>query len=247
MSEKSFFIGWESDVPKDTRKGLRSRVGFMAVIATILSVGISFLQNNIGSEPHPIGDVQEYKGVLISDPLPMLVSSESVDEHRILLLVNPFKEGISSQGVEQFHLKQVKVVASIIHSDTGAMLEVVPDGITLESGIKVTQPHFTDRVPVVLRGEIVDSKCYLGMMNPGRFKPHRACAIQCVSGGIPPLLVVHSETEMFTQIVLVGPDGEAINDLVMDYIAEPVEVSGDLITIGDQKVMYVDTDSIKRL
>jgi hypothetical protein len=41
-----------------------------------------------------------------------------------------------------------------------------------------------------LIGEIVDSKCYLGVMNPGALIPHRACAIRCISGGIPPVLLV---------------------------------------------------------
>ena len=39
-------------------------------------------------------------------------------------------------------------------------------------------------------GEIVDSKCFLGVMNPGRLTPHRACAIRCISGGVPPVLLV---------------------------------------------------------
>ena len=40
-----------------------------------------------------------------------------------------------------------------------------------------------------LRGEIVDSKCYLGAMKPGDQKTHKACATLCIRGGIPPVLV----------------------------------------------------------
>ena len=31
--------------------------------------------------------------------------------------------------------------------------------------------------------------CFLGVMKPGRSKPHRACAVRCISGGIPPFKV----------------------------------------------------------
>jgi hypothetical protein len=42
-----------------------------------------------------------------------------------------------------------------------------------------------------LVGEIVDSKCYLGIMNPGETNPHRECAALCIGGGIPPLIIAH--------------------------------------------------------
>lgn len=41
-----------------------------------------------------------------------------------------------------------------------------------------------------LQGEIVDSKCYLGVMRPGNTKTHRACAVRCIAGGVPPVLLV---------------------------------------------------------
>src|SRR5262249_27089733 len=43
-----------------------------------------------------------------------------------------------------------------------------------------------------LRGEIVDSKCYLGAMKPGGGRTHRGCALLCLKGGVPPLFVSRS-------------------------------------------------------
>ena len=45
----------------------------------------------------------------------------------------------------------------------------------------------TDLDTFTLIGEIVDSKRYLGVMNPGNGKVHRDCAVRCLSGGIPPI------------------------------------------------------------
>jgi hypothetical protein len=37
----------------------------------------------------------------------------------------------------------------------------------------------SDRGPVELTGEIVDSKCFLGVMVPGSGKTHKECASLC--------------------------------------------------------------------
>jgi len=36
-----------------------------------------------------------------------------------------------------------------------------------------------------LRGEIIDPKCFFGVMKPGSGKTHKSCAARCLSGGIP--------------------------------------------------------------
>ena len=46
---------------------------------------------------------------------------------------------------------------------------------------------------------------------------------------------------------MVGTDGSAINEAVLPFVAEPVEVSGVLKEIGGRKVLYVDTENITRL
>jgi hypothetical protein len=85
-------------------------------------------------------------------------------------------------------------------------------------------------------------------MNPGRFKPPRACAIQCIKGGIPPpIIVARTPDGTLAHYVMVGTDGSAINEAVLPFVAEPVEVSGVLKEIGGRKVLYVDTENITRL
>jgi len=60
--------------------------------------------------------------------------------------------------------------------------------------IQAAEKNFGDDSPLpstslgtqTLVGEIVDSKCFLGVMNPGQLTTHRACAIRCISGGVRP-------------------------------------------------------------
>ena len=40
-----------------------------------------------------------------------------------------------------------------------------------------------------MAGEICDGKCETGAMRPGNGIAHRACAILCLAGGVPPVFV----------------------------------------------------------
>jgi hypothetical protein len=55
-----------------------------------------------------------------------------------------------------------------------------------------------------LRGEIVDTKCYLGVMTPGEDKVHRGCAVRCISRGVPPAFLVR-DASADSRILSFGP------------------------------------------
>ena len=101
--------------------------------------------------------------------------------------------------------------------------------------------------PVTLRGEIVDSKCYLGVMNPGESKTHRDCAVRCISGGAPPLFVARDRDGRSIQMLLVGDDGRSIHRDVLPWVAEPIEVSGRLASTGDLFVLHANPTAFRRL
>jgi hypothetical protein len=98
-----------------------------------------------------------------------------------------------------------------------------------------------------LRGEIVDSKCYLGVMNPGEFKTHKACAIRCISGGIPPVLVVRTPGAAPQHYLLVDGDGGAVNRRVLDHVAEPLEITGRVTREGESLVLWADPGAYRRV
>jgi hypothetical protein len=98
-----------------------------------------------------------------------------------------------------------------------------------------------------LRGEIVDSKCFLGAMRPGRGKPHRACATLCIRGGIPPVLRVETANGEYRHFLLTDEDGRAVNDRVLDVVAEPVEITGRVIRTGDMLVLQANPATIRHL
>ena len=97
-----------------------------------------------------------------------------------------------------------------------------------------------------LAGEIVDSKCFLGVMKPGELKTHRACATRCISGGVPPVLLVRKRDGTALYLVLIATDGGAVNDRVLDLVAEPVEITGEVLRYGDLLVLRSDPETYER-
>jgi hypothetical protein len=109
------------------------------------------------------------------------------------------------------------------------------------TGDRVAAGQASSGTPIRVRGEIVDSKCYGGVMNPGRGKVHRDCAVRCLSGGIPPVLVSENEAGDTTLYLLVDFDGSQLpREKFLDRVAEPVEIAGHLINRGDSKILAVD-------
>ena len=121
------------------------------------------------------------------------------------------------------------------------MIEVVPNSVQSTGGAG-DSPARIDLGAVTLRGEIVDSKCYLGVMNPGNGKVHRDCAARCISGGIPPAFVVKDASGISKTLLLAGSDRR-----VIDFVAEPVEVSGRLSRSGDLLILEANPSSIRRI
>jgi hypothetical protein len=49
-------------------------------------------------------------------------------------------------------------------------------------------------------------------MKPGFGKPHRSCAVRCISGGVPPILRIKDEKGETNYLMLIGSDDQAINE-----------------------------------
>lgn len=106
-------------------------------------------------------------------------------------------------------------------------------------------PHvFADQI--TLQGEIIDPKCYLGAMKPGGGKTHKACAMLCISGGVPPMLVTRDVNQRETFFLLVTAGGGVANELVLPFVGDPVEVSGQLERHGDLLTVQITAGGVRR-
>jgi hypothetical protein len=101
---------------------------------------------------------------------------------------------------------------------------------------------------VVLRGEIVDSKCFLGVMTPGQGKTHRACASLCLRGGLPAALLVDAGDGAMRLVLLVTRTGDPV-DAAAGAAAPgaPIEARGELARTRGWWTLRTDPASWRRL
>jgi hypothetical protein len=113
------------------------------------------------------------------------------------------------------------------------MLEVIPESLheTTQAPAGITSV-VTELGPIRLLGEIVDSKCYLGVMNPGSGKVHRDCAARCISGGAPPALVAQDAAGETQVLLHVGSDSRALNKEILSFVARTSGNPGEACSVG---------------
>jgi hypothetical protein len=188
------------------------------------------------------------EGHLIAEPYPILYVSDSESDVgvRAVLLVSSLKFGANERAAA-FSGKYVRAEGHFIALGGRAMFELV-DGERALSLIDAgtPAPRVESLGQFTLTGEIMDSKCFLGVMKPGYGKTHRSCAVRCISGGIPPIFVTRDEAGAATIYLLTDADHRAVNQAVLPYVADSVELSGTLERHGDLLVYSIDPRRIAR-
>jgi hypothetical protein len=219
------------------------------VLGLALLIGAALAASQRAWQPgsFELGRERRLRGIYANTPVPSLrVARPGADgEDSLWLLVRPGKHG-PDPAWRVLDGREVELTGTLIHRPEGTMVEVSSAvlrdlGAASEASASLPVGHAT------LRGEIVDSKCWLGVMNPGNLRTHRACATLCISGGIPPLFVARDESGRTAQLLLVGPSGEALNDAVLPWIARPVEIAGEVERCGDLLVLRAEPASIHPL
>ena len=125
------------------------------------------------------------------------------------------------------------------------MLELDPQAIRLGPDVP-SRDQAVSLGPIALTGEIVDSKCYLGVMNPGNGKVHRDCAARCISGGIPPSFLVKDDSGQSHVLLLSGSDGRKLGREVLSFVGEPIRIEGELGRVQGLFVFRADPGHFQR-
>ena len=103
-------------------------------------------------------------------------------------LVGPGKHGAAAL-VRGLDGRTVRLRGTLIEREGEKMLQLVPDEIETVGASSETKPSVPVRIRTVrVAGELVDSKCHLGVMKPGEGPLHRDCAVRCLLGAVPPMI-----------------------------------------------------------
>ena len=245
MRDDEFFIGWQASGPPGVMGFVKVRA-FALILGALLVAAVAMTsQRPFASSNFEFGVERPFEGRLEHVPYPVLSVDRPGSEEESHWLLTVF----GKRGADEFTLPldghRVALRGSLIHRDNAVMVELLPDSIK-DLGPGTPRQRSAATSVVTLDGEIVDSKCFLGLMKPGQLKPHRACATRCISGGVPPVLLVRDEQGPPTYYLLVDEDGSAVNDRVLDYVAEPVTITGQLEELGDLRILRANPEKYVR-
>ena len=71
-------------------------------------------------------------------------------------------------------------------------------------------------------------------------------AVRCISGGIPPGLLVRDRNGNLQAVLLAGADGRELPREILDYVAESVRVRGTLVRSAGFLILRADPFKITR-
>lgn len=241
-----FYVGY-LPLPKAIKRFIVPWLVGNIVLAVGIAVIVSQQHREPGDGTWDTGQVVVIEGLLTSDPYPVL----QTDSHTYILVEQGkigVQDRLKAEGIES---GPVTATGFLIEREGRHVLELdasidrplkVNDlpGMTLEATRENLGTH-------TLVGEIVDPKCYLGVMQPGDGKTHKTCATLCIKGGIPPMFLVRDAQGKTAAYLLTDAQGNAMPEAYHAYIADPVELTGRVLRDRDLLTLQADFDGIRRL
>ena len=243
-----FFIGYNWPPSTATSRVLKRAALGLSIGAAGLAGALAAGHRTLEGGNFEFGHVAEHAGVVVEQPVPMLRPDDGHEPWPLLVAVGKHGADGLVRGLEG---QGVAVQATRISRGDREMLEVrsVNAGLKprrhignhLEDGVEAgLQP----RGHVTLIGEIVDSKCFLGVMVPGEGTTHRGCAALCLRGGIPAALHVKRPDGAASLYLIAG--SAATRDQAIAWAGETVEMTGVVTLQGGWQVLTTEPGGWRR-
>jgi len=253
---EAFYIGWMEAAPKLFVRFIRKYLLIILPSIILLAVILGMSQKKFGTGNFEFGQLTEVTGIYFKKPVPMIKVVNGKDIWGNLSYISIPLVGYGKHGAEgamaaiekekniSLNQKQITLIGTLLYNDGKTILQVNKnDQPVVNISSKAVPPDLLPQKKDLgvfnVKGEIIDPKCYFGVMKPGEGKPHRDCAIRCILGGIPPMLAVKNDQGESNYYILLGANGEQLNQAVQDFIAEPVEINVRLVQYDDWIIAYI--------
>jgi len=225
-----FYIGYRKEAPPALARFVR----IVAVVITLTAIAIA---GGVGIFQEPGGDGTYYFGARdwfmaqmppdMANPA-LMRSDLSRRGYAPALLVGQGKHGPPNFLTNALG-QTVQFSGARIHRNGVEMVEVGPerDFSVLPPPSEI--PHSTIGAlrDVTIEGELIDTKCFLGVMKPGHGKVHRGCASLCLKGGVPPGLAIRDHHGS-TQVIVLNTGIADTPAIDPEWAGRIVRVSGSL-------------------
>jgi hypothetical protein len=264
MKNEEFYIGWIAKQPKGIAKFIRKYLIALTAIVLSIALLLGLFQKKFSTGNFEFGILTQVKGIYFDKPVPNIRVVTGKDIWGIESFVTIPLIGYGKHGAEgtigdieqekriSLNGREVTMKGTLLYNDGKLLMQIDPnDKPLVNAGIaEISNERLffaKDLGTLNLKGEIVDPKCFFGVMKPGEGKPHQDCAARCIIGGMPPVLKVTGTDGRQNYYLIVGANGEKINGAVKDYVAGPVEINAKAVQYNDWIVLYVDVlHSIKQ-
>ena len=253
----AFYIGWMAAAPGLFSRFIRKYLLTIFPLIVLLAVILALSQKKFGTGIFEFGQSTNVTGVYFSKPVPYIKVIDGKDiwgnlSYISIPLVGYGKHGaagimseIEKEKNTSLNQKRLTLKGTLLYNDGKTILQVNKNDSPVFNISPAAIP--SELLPVKkelglfkVKGEIIDPKCYFGVMKPGEGKVHRDCAIRCILGGIPPMLRLTNDQGESNYLILAGAKGETLNQAVQDFVAEPVEINARLVQYDDWIVAYIE-------
>lgn len=255
MNDDEFYVGYLHPALPHTGRWMRRSV-VVAILGSAFAAGLLVgVLRPFDPGFFEFGSPRDYDGVLVMKPVPSLLVERpgvpgGLPGFSRLWLVGPGKGG-ADPLVAALDGQAVHVRAEAVYRDGQTLLKLHEGAITAlpadgqDHATAVALASAAKPIgPIELTGEIVDPQCFFGLMKPGYGVPHRACAIRCLAGGVPPVLFSRDANGGPHYHLLLGMNGERINRALLPFAAEPVRLRGTEVAYGETLAIHLDPASL---
>ncbi len=254
--EDEFYIGYVDGIGQHTKKTVRQFVLFGLLAVILIASIFAFTQNRFKNSTFELATATKIMGVYHENPYPMLKVKTGENTFKNILLLgfgkfsaNPYLKKIRNKS-GSISGSMISIEGNLIYYNGKTLLQITNDEkVTLLEKGQAHQAPIPSTIAknMQLKGEIVDPKCYFGVMKPGKGKIHRSCAALCISGGIPPVLVTSDDNNISEYYQITDQNGKAIHKDILPFIGKPSLLSGQIVQLEDWYQIRIDVNTIQEL
>jgi len=245
-----FYVGYLPKAPEALAQRTKRTVALLLILAVAASALFAISQRTVSTPAtFEFGHERVFEGILVASPYPALLvarpnPSANQPQYSYYALVAPGKHGADSIA-SSFDRKVVRLRGTLIYREDQTMVEVVPDSIATLDANQSALPASDELGRFTLTGEIVDSKCNFGVMNPGQGKVHKDCAVRCLSGGIPPAFITDDFQGRQAALLLTADGGKPLpKEAFLPHVAQPLQLRGLVRKTAGELFFEVEPSSI---
>ncbi|WP_196885730.1 hypothetical protein [Aureivirga sp. CE67] len=255
MKKDEFYIGYINQIPSKIKRKLKFTVWILVLVVIVFAVVFSFFQNKFKNSTFELTNVSEITGTFHSKPYPSVRIELSPNDYKNVLLLGFGKFG-PDKDIENMESrlnsiegKEVSIKGNLIYYNGKTLLQIADSEKfpVMKKESQLPERKINSLGEIEIEGEVIDPKCYFGVMKPGFGKIHRSCAVRCISGGIPPVFTTRSKEGNSEYFMITDSKGNKINHDILEYVGQPVKVKGALEQLDNWFILKLNVEDIELL